>query len=303
MKFDIESLKRSRETDIAKIADAFTKQAGTYDEDKDFWRLEADKAGNGSATIRFVPFAEMVDGQIVRTPFVVTYEFLFQGPTGRWYRNNCLKTIGQEDPALQHVNDLWATKDPDNIALARTRRLRTNYIANILVINDPKHPENEGKVFKFKFGKAIKNMLDAKIKPAFEDEVGLNPFDEWEGCNFKFRMRRQGDNATYVDSTFTEKCAIGDDSYIVDVLSRTHNIKEYLDPSRFKTYDKLKEDLDRVLGTSKIASKVVSAAEIMEDVPSFSSPMASAPSIAQSSIQDDDDDDMMAEFKKMIAGD
>lgn len=301
MKFDISSLKSSRETDMAKIAETYTKigNSSRDRDEQDFWRLEADKAGNGSAVIRFIPYAEMVNGQIVRTPFVVTYDFSFKGPTGRWYINDCLKTIGEEDPALQHVNELWATKDPNNIATARTRRMRTYYIANILVVSDPKHPENEGKVFKFKFGKAIKNMLDAKLKPAFDDEKPINPFDEWEGCNFRFKMRRQGENATYVDSSFSDKCPIGSDEDIVEILSQTHNIKECLDPSRFKPYDKLKEELDRALGTTTVKSKVVSAEQIMEDVPSFESPMASAPSV---NMDDDDDDDMMATFKSILNG-
>lgn len=298
---DISTLRKSRVTDLAALAEKFENSGTQSNSSKDerFWTLEADKAGNGSAVIRFLP---NIDGDEFNAPWVTTYSFGFQGPTGKWYIENNLKTIGQEDPVMQLNNSLWATKIPANIELAKKQRSRTQYISNILVVSDPKHPENEGKVFLFRYGKAIFEKLMGKIKPTFEDDVPVNPFDLWEGCNFRFRMRKKDGYANYDDSSFSDVNAVGSDDYIVDVMKTRYNIQEFLYPSNFKSYDELKKKLDAVLSNDGFTNRT--AEQIMEDVPSFASPAfkSATPPVSKSvapSIDDDEDEDTMAYFSRL----
>lgn len=298
---DISTLRKSRVTDFSSIVEKFENKGTRQPISKDerFWRLEQDKAGNGSAVIRFLP---NVEGDEYNAPYVTVYSFGFQGPTGKWYIENSLKTIGKEDPVLELNNSLWATKIPANIEIAKEQRQRTQYISNILVVSDPKHPENEGKVFMFKYGKAIFDKLMLKLRPTFEDDVPVNPFDLWEGCNFRFRMRKKDNRANYDESTFSDVCAVGEDDKIVEIMKQRHNIQEFLYPSNFKSYADLKTKLNAVLANDGFVSKT--AEEIMEDVPNFPSPQiksapAPTPRVAASVNDDDDDEDTLAYFSRL----
>ena len=304
MTLDISTLRKSRTTDFSSIIEKFESNNNTQRNNKDerFWSLEADKAGNGSAVIRFLP---NIEGDEYNAPWVTVYNFSFQGPTGKWYIENSLKTLGKEDPALELNNSLWATKIPANIEIAKKQRQRTQYISNILVVSDPTHPENNGKVFMFKYGKAIFEKLMGKLKPAFEDDTPVNPFDLWEGCNFRFRMRKKDGYANYDDSTFSDVNALGDDDKIVEVMQQRHNLQEFLYPSNFKSYDELKTKLNSVLSNDGFKNKT--AEELMEDVVSFEPPQFKqaapvTPSVSKSSF-DEDEDDAMAYFKSLAMDD
>ena len=50
---------------------------------------------------------------------------------------------------------------------ARKRKRKLSYYANILVVSDPKHPENEGKVFLYKFGKKIFDKITEAMQHSF----------------------------------------------------------------------------------------------------------------------------------------
>jgi hypothetical protein len=298
---DISTLRKSRVTDFSALTEKLESKSNQSSNSKDerFWSLEQDKAGNGSAVIRFLP---NIEGDEFNAPWVTVYNFGFQGPTGRWYIENSLKTIGKEDPVLQLNNSLWASKIPANIEIAKKQKQRTQYISNILVVSDPKHPENEGKVFLFKYGKSIFDKLMGKLKPTFEDDEPVNPFDLWEGCNFKFRMRKKDGYANYDDSTFSDVCSVGTDDKIVEVMKQRYNIQEFLYPTNFKSYDVLKTKLDAVLSNDGFTNRT--AEEIMEDVPSFPSPSfqstpAPTPRVVVSSVDEDEDEDTLAYFSRL----
>lgn len=302
---DISTLRKSRTTDFSSIIDKFENNGQQRNNSKDerFWSLEADKVGNGSAVIRFLP---NIEGDAFNAPWVTVYSFGFQGPTGKWYIENSLKTIGQADPVLELNNSLWASKIPANIEIAKKQKQRTQYISNILVVSDPKHPENEGKVFMFKYGKSIFDKLMGKLKPTFEDEVPVNPFDLWEGVNFRFRMRKKDGYANYDDSTFSDVSSVGSDDYIVDVMKQRHNLQEFLAPSQFKSYDELKKKLAAVLANDGFSNQT--AEELSEELSSYPAPSfnsAPVPSLKTSStsVVEDDDDDALDYFKKLAMED
>ena len=304
---DIQALRKMRNNDFSKISGEFDKIANpqttekkSYDDNR-FWRLEGDKAGNGTATIRFLP---RVEGD--ELPWVRIFSHGFQGPTGKWYIENSLTTLGENDPVGELNTKLWNSGSEANKEIARKQKRKLSFIANILVVSDPKHPENEGKVFLFKFGKKIFDKIMDKARPTFEDEKPVNVFDFWEGANFKLRMRKKDGFTNYDESAFSDPVALSDsDEEILAVANAQYKLSEFTDRKNFKSYDELKKKLEEVLSGDSFSSK--SAAEMAEeeDMPVASAPkMASKPAPQQKQVaMDDEDDDVMSYFEKIAKED
>ena len=305
---DIQKLRSMRNQDFGKIAGEFEKIANpesssgskSYADDR-FWRLEGDKAGNGTATIRFLP---RVEGD--ELPWVRIFSHGFQGPTGKWYIENSLTTLGENDPVGELNTQLWNSGSEANKEIARKQKRKLSFIANVLVVSDPKHPENEGKVFLFKFGKKIFDKIMDKARPTYEDEKPVNVFDLWEGANFKLRMRKKDGYTNYDESMFLEPSAVSEDEdKLLAVVNAQHKLSEFTDRKNFKSYAELKRKLEEVLSGDAFASK--SAAEMAEeeDRPVRAAPeptrsvAAPTPTKSVSAPLEDDDDDVMSYFEKI----
>jgi len=297
---DIQSLRKMRNSDFGAISSAFDKVANPQSEQKSFtddrfWRLEGDKAGNGTATIRFLP---RVEGD--ELPWVRIFSHGFQGPTGKWYIENSLTTLGENDPVGELNTQLWNSGSEANKEIARKQKRRLSFTANILIVSDPKHPENEGKVFLWEFGKKIFDKIMDKARPTFEDEKPVNVFDFWEGANFKLRMRKKDGYANYDESAFMEPTPISsDDEQILKIANAQHKLSEFIDRKNFKSYSELKQKLDQVLSGDSFASK--SAAEIaeQEDRPVAAAPKIVAKAAPKMPEVTDDDEDVMSYFQKI----
>ena len=215
--------------------------------DERFWQPEVDKAGNGMAIIRFLD-APSVDGDD-GLPWVKLFNHGFQGPGG-WYIENSLTTLGQKDPVSEYNSTLWNSGIEANKEIARKQKRRLVYIANVLIISDPKNPENEGQIKLYKFGKKIFDKLTEAMNPQFEDEKAVNPFDFWDGANFKIKIRQVEGYRNYDKSEFEKPSALfdGDDAKLEALWKKEYSLKEFLDPKHFKPYDVLKAKLDKVLG-------------------------------------------------------
>jgi hypothetical protein len=305
---DIQTLRKMRNSDFGAISSAFEKVANPQTETKSygddrFWRLEADKAGNGTATIRFLP---RVEGD--ELPWVRIFSHGFQGPTGKWYIENSLTTLGENDPVGEMNTQLWNSGSEANKEIARKQKRKLSFICNVLIVSDPKHPENEGKVMLFKFGKKIFDKIMDKARPTFEDEKPVNVFDFWEGANFKLRMRKKDGFSNYDESVFSDPIAISaDDEEIVRVARGQHKLSEFTDRKNFKSYDELKKKLSEVLSGDAFAGK--SAAELAADEPASIAapePTRSAPAfVPKASVAPamDDDEDVMSYFEKIAKED
>jgi len=299
---DIQSLRKMRNSDFGAISNAFEKVANPQTETKSyaddrFWKLEGDKAGNGTATLRFLP---RVEGD--ELPWVRLFSHGFQGPTGKWYIENSLTTLGENDPVGELNTKLWNSGSEANKEIARKQKRRLSFIANVLVVSDPKHPENEGKVVLFKFGKKIFDKIMDKAKPTYEDEQPVNVFDFDTGANFKLRMRKKDGYTNYDESTFQDPASIGSDEEIARVLGARYKLSEFLDRKNFKSYDELKKKLEEVLSGDAFSSK--SAAEIAEeeDRPVAAAPQIKsvpAPKSKEVSLDEENDEDVMSYFKKI----
>ena len=238
-------------------------------EDTRFWQPEVDKAGNGMAVIRFLP-APQVDGDDA-LPWVRVFSHGFQGPGG-WYIDNCLTTINEKCPACEHNNTLWNSGIEANKDIARKQKRKLSYIANILVVSDPANKENEGQVRLFKFGKKIFDKITEAMNPEFEDEKPINPFDFWEGANFKLKIRNVEGYRNYDKSEFAEASALfdGDDDKLEELWKKEYGLKEFVEKKQFKSYEQLKSRLDKVLGFDGGAAPIKSKAEdtvLKDDVP------------------------------------
>ena len=301
---DIQALRKMRNSDFSKITGEFEKIANPQTETKSygddrFWKLEGDKAGNGTATIRFLP---RVEGD--ELPWVRIFSHGFQGPTGKWYIENSLTTLNEQDPVGELNTKLWNSGSEANKEIARKQKRRLSFIANVLIVSDPKHPENEGKVFLFKFGKKIFDKIMDKARPTYEDEQPVNVFDLWEGANFKLRMRKKDGYTNYDESAFQDPSAVSEDEdKLLSFVNGQHKLSEFTDRKNFKSYDELKKKLEEVLSGDSFAGK--SAAELAEDE---DRPVAQAPKIESKSAPKmpeitDDDEDVMSYFTKIAQED
>ena len=222
--------------------------------DKDnFWKPEVDKAGNGMATIRFLP-APAVDGDD-GLPWIKIYSHGFQGPGG-WLIDNCLTTKNQQCPVCEHNSRLWNSGIEANKEIVRKQKRKLNYIANVYIVSDPKHPENEGKVKLYRFGAKIFEKITEAMNPQFEDETAINPFDLWKGANFKLKITKVAGYQNYDKSEFMSPSALlDDDEELEKIWKSEHSLSEMVSDKEFKSYDDLKSRLDKVLGGADAPAK------------------------------------------------
>ncbi len=212
------------------------------------WKPTVDNAGNGLAIIRFLPAPKGED-----LPWVRLWNHGFQGPSGKWYIENSLTTLGQQDPVSELNSELWNSGVDADKEIARKQKRRLAYYTNIVVVKDPAKPENEGKVFLYKFGKKIFDKIQDAMKPEFEDETPVNPFDFWEGRNLKLKIRQVEGFRNYDKSEFesVDSVVADTDEAIEEIWSQQHSLAEIVDPKNFKSYDELKKKLDMVLGSTR----------------------------------------------------
>jgi hypothetical protein len=241
-------LRKSRTKDLEKLTEQVNKlndkssEKKSY-EDTRFWKPTVDKAGNGMAVIRFLPAAEGED-----MPWVQLFSHSFQGPTGQWYIENSLTTLNKKDPVSEHNTMLWNSGVESDKETARKQKRKLQYIANVYIVKDPSNPDNDGKVFLFKFGKKIFDKLNDLMNPEFEDETPVNPFDLWEGANFKLKIRKVEGYQNYDKSEFDSPAALSEDDDELERIWKAQNkLSEFITEGNFKSYDELKARLNKVL--------------------------------------------------------
>ena len=260
--------------------------------DERLWKPELDKSGNGYAVIRFLP---AVNGEDL--PWAKVWNHAFQGPTGQWYIENSLTTLNQKDPVSEHNTQLWNTGLESDKEIARKQKRKLQYFSNIYIVSDTKHPENEGKVFLFRYGKKIFDKIMAAMQPEFEDEKAINPFDFWEGANFKLKIRKVAGYWNYDSSDFDSQSALFDnDEKIEEVWKSQYAISEFTAATNFKSYEELKTRLDAVLSGSVTVGNV---AEQMEDAP-IAAPVVDTKPVESTSTKEEDDDTM--DYFQKLAG-
>ena len=253
--------------------------------DDRIWKLDVDKGGNGYAVIRFLPAPENED-----LPFVKLYSHAFQGPGG-WYIENSLTTLGQKDPVSEYNSLLWNNGTDAGKETARKQKRKLTYVSNVYVVKDPANPENEGKVFLFKYGKKIFDKLTAAMQPEFEDEEAIDPFDFWQGANFKLKAKNVAGYRNYDSSEFAAVSPLlNDDDALESLWKKQFSLAELVAADQFKTYEELKTRLDSVLGNKKTVTPEYEVADEDDGRGAAEELVTAAVSTTPSSVNEDDDD-------------
>ena len=293
------NLKRNRDQ-ISKLLKAAESNSGSSEKksyvDDRIWKPTVDQAGNGYSVIRFLPASEGAE-----LPWVRFWDHGFKGPTGLWYIENSLTSIGQADPVGELNSRLWNSGNDADKEKARNQKRRLHYVSNIFVKSDPGNPTNEGKVFIFKFGKKIFDKIMDVMQPQFADEDPINPFDFWEGADFKLKIRNVEGYRNYDKSEFASQSSLSeDDTKLEDIYNKMYGLKEFVDPTNYKTYDELKEKLNRVLGEDTVSMGAPTMKqEIQMNEPEMPVQNVTQISETPSSNEKEDEDDTMSYFAKL----
>jgi hypothetical protein len=294
------NMKRNSQSNIEKLTQEvskITKGKESYKDDR-FWRPELDKAGNGYAVIRFLPTLEGED-----VPWARLFSHGFKGPGG-WYIENSRTTLGDKDPVSEMNTQLWNSGLESDKEIARARKRRLNYISNILIVSDPANPQNDGKIFLFKYGKKIFDKINEAMQPEFADEEAINPFDFWNGANFRLKVRKVAGFVNYDKSEFESVSAVldGDDAKLEELWKTQYPLKEFTDASNFKSYELLKKRLDSVLMGGGGIMKSAEEVETTSFDSSFKKENSNTDSNSDSSPDTtggDTEDDALSYFEKL----
>jgi len=273
-----------------------TQEKKSY-KDERLWKPELDKTGNGYAVLRFLP---AVEGE--NMPWAKLWNHAFQGPTGQWYIENSLTTLNNNDPVSEMNSAYWNSGVESDKEIARRQKRKLQYYSNIYVVSDSRHPEHEGKVFLFRYGKKIFDKLMEAMQPAFEDETAVNPFDFWQGANFKLKIRKVDGYWNYDKSEFEAPSALFDnDDAIEEVWNKQYALNEFTAPTNFKSYDELKTRLSMVLAGTTTVGNVTT---LMEDEPVLSTLTVDTKEEPAPAVSvNDDTEDTMDYFQKLAEDD
>ena len=290
-----ENLKRNRDQ-ISKLIQAAESAGGKTETksyaDERFWKPTVDQAGNGYAVIRFLPAAEGAE-----LPWVRYWDHGFKGPTGLWYIERSLTSIGQQDPVGELNSKLWNTGLDADKEKARSQKRRLHYVSNIYVVSDPSNPQNEGKVFLYQFGKKIFDKIMDVMQPDFADETPVNPFDLWEGADFKLKIRNVEGYRNYDKSEFSSAGQLAEDDKLEAIYNQMHDLGEFTDPKNYKTYSELQAKLMRVLGEEANAGTPTLQQEKIINDPAPEPQIKSEPITAEQ--MSGDEEDTLSYFAKL----
>ena len=267
--------------------------------DERLWKPELDKSGNGFAVIRFLPAPDGED-----MPWAKVWSHAFKGPQGQWYIENSLTTLGKDDPVGELNRELWNSGKESDKAIARAQKRKLSYYSNIYVVSDPTHPENEGRVFLYKYGKKIFDKLVEAMQPAFADEKALDPFNFWEGADFKLKIRKVDGYWNYDKSEFAApKPLLNDDAKLESIWKQAYSLADFEAQKNFKSYEKLKDRLDLVLGLSvapaPIPAPVDESLEDLSEGKSWGAEVSNFREKAVASSPVEDEEDALSYFSKL----
>lgn len=310
MALSFAELRKNRGSQLQKLNSELEKLNNNFSKTDDrFWTPTVDKAGNGYAVLRFLPAAEGED-----VPFIRRWDHGFKGPGGKWYIELSRNSLGEDDPTSDMNSKLWA--QGENSVGRRTvsgsddmpgTKRRLHYIASVYIVEDPDKPENNGTVRLFKFGKKIFDKLNDAMNPKFKDEQALNPFDLWEGANFKLKIRKFEGHRNYDKSEF-DRTTVGPlagktDTQLEEIWKSQVKLQTFLDPSLFKPYDELQKKLNSVMDiTGTPATRADRETPPREEAPKVKEAEARTPTAEKGTNAgpaDDENDETLSFFQRM----
>ena len=288
---------------LTKEIEKLNQPAAGSSADERFWKPEMDKSGNGYAVIRFLPAP---DGE--EMPWAKVWSHAFKGPGGQWYIENSLTTLGKDDPIGEMNRELWNSGRDSDKEIARAQKRKLSYYSNIYVVSDSAHPENEGRVFLYRFGKKIFDKLTEAMQPAFADESPIDPFNFWKGADFKLKIRKVEGYWNYDKSEFAAPGTLGgfDDDKLEGIWNQGYSLAEFEDPKNFKSYEQLTARMNLVLGKTSTASAPVireDEEEVFakpEPVENWGAEVSDFRQKAVASSPVESDDDTLSMFQRLV---
>jgi hypothetical protein len=269
--------------------------------DERLWKPEVDKTGNGFAVIRFLPAPQGED-----LPWVKLYSHAFQGPGG-WYIENSLTTLNQKDPVSDYNRELWNSGSDADKETVRKQKRKLSFYSNIYIVKDPANPQNEGKVFLYKYGKKIFDKVMEAMQPEFEDETPINPFDFWQGANFKLKIVKKDGYWNYDKSEFDRVSPLlEDDDALEAIWKKQYSLSAVIAPDQFKSYDDLEKRMKYVLGQKGSSRPRIDEEVEDEDndrgsyTPDFNSRRSEPELPVVNTSNDEDEDDAINYFQKLV---
>jgi hypothetical protein len=269
--------------------------------DERLWKPELDKSGNGFAVIRFLPAPDKEE-----IPWAKLYTHAFQGPGG-WYIENSLTTVGGKDPVSDYNRELWNSGNESDKDVVRKQKRKLSYYSNIYVVKDPTNPANEGKVFLFKYGKKIFDKIMEAMQPEFEDESPINPFDFWQGANFKLKIVKKDGFWNYDKSEFDSVAPLLDDDDALEAIwKKEYSLAAVTAADQFKSYEDLERRLKYVLGKKPAQSRFIPDEELEDESEGYNSRSVAEETVTKavstptpSTTVDKDEDDALSYFQKL----
>ena len=300
---------KSRSMDVSKLVNAAQEASGqttkknSYQDDRK-WKPTVDDNGNGYAVIRFLPASEGRE-----LPWERYWDHGFKGPTGQWYIEKSRTTINDKDPVSELNSRLWNSGIEEDKETARKQKRRLHYVSNIMVVNDPSNPANNGKVFLYEYGKKIFDKIMDLMQPQFPGETPVNPFDFWSGADFELKIRNVAGYRNYDKSEFKSPAPLfnADETQLEATYNQLHDLGEFVDPNNFKSYDELESRLQLVLGTAVGSGATVKNEALTQTAESNVGRSAPEPTVvsapAPSVGADEDEDDTLCYFAQMAQED
>ena len=297
----IKALKKSSASNFARLTQEIDKisspEKSKAGADERLWKPQLDKSGNGYAVIRFLPAPNGED-----LPFAKIWSHAFQGPGG-WYIENSLTTLNKKDPVGELNRKLWNSGSEANKDIARKQKRKLSYYSNILVVKDSVNPDNEGKVFLYKFGKKIFDKVIEAMQPQFDDETPVNVFDPWEGADFKLKIVLKDGFWNYDKSEFAAPTPLagGDDDAIEVLWKQEHSLTAFTDNSNFKTFEELTERLNMVLNTKPAPRRDVETEELEQEETNWGQDVKEFRNKSVSPAPVKDEEDVMSYFASLAS--
>jgi hypothetical protein len=292
-----QNLKKQSQSNVQSLSRELEKmnKGGESFKDDRFWNIERDKSGNGFAVIRFLPACE---GEEI--PWARVFSHGFRGPGGDWFIENCPTTLGGKCPVCEANSVLWNSGIESDKEIARARKRKLRYISNILVVSDPAHKENEGKVFLYNYGKKIFDKITESMTPQFAGEDAINPFDFWKGRNFKLKVRTISDFPNYDASEFASPSALfeGDDNKLEKLWKTQYKLNEFVEASQFKSYEELQNKFSQVIA----GKQKPGISDASNPASKFAAAKSSKPAKEEAPFEADiEEDDNISYFKRLAS--
>lgn len=288
----LEKLRKKSSENFDKLkSDVEKLSSGGRQADDRFWNLTVDKSGNGMAVLRFLP---PKDGE--NRAFIKKYTHFFRGENSKFLAEVCPTTIGLECPICQENGRIWKAHPEDEARkLIKDKKRKLEYCSNVLVLQDRANPENEGKVFLYRYGAKIFEKITQTIKPDFDDEVSFDPFNIFDGANFVLKAKTKDDYRNYDSSYFDKQSELydGDEEKLGEVLENIYSLEAMIDPKLIKSYEELEQQFARVTDTKGKPVRKNVEESIEQDTPKGSNELPWSED-AKSSSDDLDIDDILA---------